>query len=273
MQSTNCRGEEVSKIQGKCVVITGASGGIGKEIARRSASLGAKVVLLARNYDALLELKEELIKEYGTEAYAYQLDVGDSGKVGEVFREIYENAGEIDVLVNNAGYGVFKEADETDMKETEDMFRVNVFGLMAATQMVLPGMKRRQSGHIINIASQAGKMATPKSSLYSSTKFAVLGYSNALRMELKRDHVFVTTVNPGPIQTNFFNIADESGSYTKNIEKFMLNPQYVAIKVVGSMFTGKREINLPGWMNAASRLHNLFPKTVETIGKRAFFKK
>ena len=153
------------------------------------------------------------------------------------------------------------------------MFDVNVLGLMACTSSVLPVMKRRKSGHIINIASQAGKMATPKSSLYSATKFAVLGYSNALRMELKNDDVFVTTVNPGPIATDFFATADESGNYIKSIEKIMLKPEVVARKIVDAMFTTKREINLPGWMNLASKVYYLFPRTVEMVGKRAFFKK
>ena len=181
--------------------------------------------------------------------------------------------GEVDVLVNNAGYGIFKEAIETDVREAKAMFDVNVLGLMACTSSVLPTMKRRKTGHIMNIASQAGKMATPKSSLYSATKFAVLGYSNALRMELQNDHVFVTTVNPGPIATNFFERADELGNYVKSIEKFMLRPEVVARKIVNAMFTSKREINLPGWMNLASKCYYLFPRITELVGKQAFFKK
>ena len=167
----------------------------------------------------------------------FNLDVANPNDVKEVFEQIAREIGEVDVLVNNAGYGIFKEAIETDVYEAKAMFDVNVLGLMACTSSVLPMMKRRKSGHIINIASQAGKMATPKSSLYSATKFAVLGYSNALRMELKNDHVFVTTVNPGPIATNFFETADESGNYVKSIEKFMLKPEDVARKIVAAMFT------------------------------------
>lgn len=263
----------MNRFQGKIVAITGASGGLGKEIAIQTAKQGASVILLARSLDKLEELRQILIKTYKIDAYAYLLDVANPSNVEDVFQQIAQEVGEVDVLVNNAGYGIFKEAIETDVREVKAMFDVNVLGLMACTNCVLPAMKRRKSGHIINIASQAGKMATPKSSLYSATKFAVLGYSNALRMEMKNDHVFVTTVNPGPIATDFFATADESGSYIKNIEKIMLKPEAVARKVVHSMFTTKREINLPGWMDFASTLYYLFPRTVELIGKRAFFKK
>ncbi|MDQ0219076.1 SDR family oxidoreductase [Peribacillus cavernae] len=263
----------MSRLQGKCVVITGASGGIGRETAIRAACEGARVVLLARSIDKLDELKRHLIEQYRTEAYAFRLDVADTTQVKRIFAEIVAVAGEIDVLINNAGFGVFKEAHEADLEETKAMFDVNVLGLIACTQMVLPSMKRRKKGHIINIASQAGKIATPKSSVYSATKHAVLGYSNSLRLESMRDHVFVTTVNPGPISTNFFNIADESGTYVKNVERFMLKPDYVADKIVSAIFTKRREINLPGWMNLGSIFYTLFPRIVETVGKNAFFKK
>jgi uncharacterized protein len=263
----------MSKLKRKCVVITGASGGIGKEIAERCAQQGARVVLLARSLGKLEELSSELKRKYGTEVYVYELDVSDIGKVKKVFTTIIEQVGRIDVLVNNAGYGTFKKVDETSPEDISAMFQVNVMGLMACTKMVIPSMKAQGSGHIINVASMAGKIATPKSTLYSATKFAVIGYSNALRLELLQDGIYVTTVNPGPVQTDFFNIADEGGSYVKNVEKFMLQPGYVADKIVAAMLTKKREINLPGWMSAAHKFYTLFPNTVETLGKSAFFKK
>ncbi|WP_285766307.1 SDR family oxidoreductase [Peribacillus sp. SI8-4] len=263
----------MKNLQGKVIVITGASGGIGKEVAIEAAKRGCRLVLLARRLDKLQQLKNELSNQYGVDAYAYKLDVSDSDQIATVFQDIHNQIGEVDVLVNNAGFGTFKEAQDTGVDETKAMFAVNVIGLMACTKQVLPYMKERKSGHIINIASQAGKIATPKSSLYSSTKFAVLGYSNALRLELMEDHVYVTTVNPGPIETNFFDIADESGTYLKNVEKFMLKPRHVATKIVAAMLTNKREINLPGWMDLAGKWYSLFPGISESLGKKAFFKK
>lgn len=261
------------KLKGKNIVITGASGGIGAEIAKLCAASGANLVLLARSIDKLQQLQRELQQKYKVKVDVFQLDVSKTEKIQEVFRRIFEEIGPIDILVNNAGFGVFREAHEATMDEIKGMFNVNVVGLMACTSMALPKMRERRFGHIINIASQAGKIATPKSSIYSASKHAVLGYTNSLRMELADFNVQVTSVNPGPIATNFFNIADEKGTYVKNVQKFMLKPEYVAQKVVDSMLTKTREINLPRWMNLGSVVYVLFPRLFERLGKRAFNQK
>jgi uncharacterized protein len=261
------------QLKGKNIVITGASGGIGAEIAKLCGASGANLILLARSIEKLKQLQTELQQRHQVRVDVYQLDVSDTDKVREVFSEIIAKIDHIDILVNNAGFGVFREAHEATMDEIKGMFEVNVVGLMACTSMVLPKMRERRFGHIINIASQAGKIATPKSSVYSATKHAVLGYTNSLRMELSDYNVRVTSVNPGPIATNFFNIADEKGTYVKNVQKFMLQPEYVAGKVVDSMLTKTREINLPRWMNMGSVVYVLFPRLFETIGKKAFNKK
>lgn len=261
------------KLYGKNIVITGASGGIGAEIAKLCAAGGANLVLLARSIDKLQQLQSELRQKHQVIVEIFKLDVSDTDQVQTVFQQIFQQIGQIDILVNNAGFGVFREAHKASIDEIKGMFEVNVVGLMACTNMVLPKMRERRFGHIINIASQAGKIATPKSSVYSATKHAVLGYTNALRMELADYNVMVTSVNPGPIATNFFNIADEKGTYVKNVQKFMLQPEYVAQKVVGSMLTNTREINLPRWMNMGSIIYVLFPRLFERLGKRAFNQK
>jgi uncharacterized protein len=260
-------------LKGKNIVITGASGGIGAEIAKLCGASGANLVLIARSIEKLKQLQTELQKKHQVRVDVYQLDVSDTDKVKEVFSEIITKIDHIDILVNNAGFGVFRAAHEATMDEIKGMFDVNVVGLMACTSMVLPQMRERRFGHIINIASQAGKIATPKSSVYSATKHAVLGYTNSLRMELSDYNVLVTSVNPGPIATNFFNIADEKGTYVKNVQRFMLQPEFVAQKVVDSMLTKTREINLPRWMNMGSVVYVLFPRLFERIGKKAFNQK
>jgi uncharacterized protein len=261
------------QLKGKNIIITGASGGIGAEIAMLCAASGANLALLARSEDKLVRLQIELQERYQVRVEVFQLDVSDSEKIKNVFSTIYSRFDHIDILVNNAGYGVFREAHLATIEEIKGMFDVNVIGLMACTSMVLPKMRERRSGHIINIASQAGKIATPKSSVYSASKHAVLGYTNALRMELSDLNIMVTSVNPGPIATNFFNIADEKGTYVKNVQRFMLKPEFVARKVVDSMLTNTREINLPRWMNMGSIVYVLFPRLFERIGKKAFNQK
>nr|WP_263325818.1 SDR family oxidoreductase [Neobacillus sp. Marseille-Q6967] len=261
------------QLKGKNIVITGASGGIGAEIARLCAASGSNLVLLARSIDKLVQLQNQLQQKHQVKVDVYQLDVSDTNQVKEVFTDIFIKMGHVDILVNNAGFGIFREAHQASFDEIKGMFDVNVVGLMACTSMVLPKMRERRFGHIINIASQAGKIATPKSSVYSATKHAVLGYTNALRMEVSDFNVLVTSVNPGPIATNFFNIADEKGTYVKNVQRFMLQPEYVAGKVVDSMLKKTREINLPRWMNMGSIVYVLFPRLFERLGKKAFNQK
>lgn len=261
------------RLKEKNIVITGASGGIGAEIARLCAERGANLALMARSLDKLQLLKKELEARHGIRVYVHQLDVAQTDMIENVFLAVKKEMGTIDILVNNAGFGIFREAHEAVVEEIKNMFNVNVVGLMACTKMVLPEMRERHGGHIINIASQAGKIATPKSSVYSATKHAVLGYTNSLRMEVSDFNVFVTAVNPGPIATNFFEIADEKGTYVKNVQRYMLQPEYVARKVVDAMLTPTREINLPRWMNMGSIVFALFPRMFERIGKRAFDKK
>ena len=262
-----------SRIQGCYVAITGASSGIGEKIAIECARHGAHLVLLARREELLAKLSERIKNDYGVSCYYYSLDVQDFDSVERVFSVIESDVGHIDILVNNAGFGIFNEVVHSSLDEMKNMFEVNVFGLIASTKMVLPAMMKRRKGHIINIASQAGKMATPKSSLYSATKHAVLGFTNSLRLEVKHHNVFVTSINPGPIKTNFFNIADREGHYVKNVERWMLDPDKVARIIVASMLTSKREINLPGWMNAGSTLYQIMPKVFEKLAGNAFFKK
>ena len=261
------------RIKGKTIAVTGASGGLGMEIARQAVKNGANLILMARSYDKLSALRDELMTKYSIKAHVYSLDVSKREKIEETFKKIKQEVGPIDILVNNAGFGVFDTVLEMDLDEAEGMIETNVLGLITCTKLVLPDMVSRRSGHIINIASQAGKMATPKSSVYSATKHAVLGFTNSLRMEMHGRHVYVASVNPGPIRTNFFNIADKEGTYIKNIDRLMIDPVKLAGRIVDAMMTGKREINAPGWMNAGSKIYSLFPRTFETLGRSQFNKK
>jgi uncharacterized protein len=262
-----------NKIKGKNIIITGASGGIGESMAMKVAENGGNLALIARRLPRLKDLKQTIEDRFPSKVEIYPLDVSEYEEIPGVFQNILNDFGEVHGLINNAGFGIFKEAHEVHFTEVKGMFEVNVLGLMACTGEVLPHLREQGYGHIINIASQAGKFATPKSSAYSASKHAVLGYTNSLRMEAARYGVNVTAVNPGPIATDFFSIADESGTYVKNIEKWMLKPDFVAEKVVDALFTSRREINLPGWMNAGSVVYQLFPSFVEKVGNKLFFKK
>ncbi|MEI5908208.1 SDR family oxidoreductase [Bacillus spongiae] len=260
-------------MSGRNIVITGASSGLGACLAYECAKRGENVILLARNIDKLQTIQRDIQGKYHTKVFVYSLDVTNHKAVEHVFGQIFEEVTSIDVLVNNAGYGIFTEADDARIEDVKGMFDVNVYGLISCTQQVLTHMKQNKRGKIINIASQAGKLATPKSSAYAATKHAVLGYTNSLRMELKPFDVLVMAVNPGPISTNFFDVADRSGEYQKNIGKWMLKPEVVATKIADHLYTRRREINLPWYMNSVSVLYSLMPRLIEKLGGKAFYQK
>lgn len=253
----------------KIVVITGASSGLGTELAKEAVTSGYSVVLLARRMERLEQIEKELEALSPDSVRIYQADVTERTALSALFMEI----GRVDVLINNAGVGYFAWAHEMKLEETEQMINVNITGLINCSELVMPQMIERQSGHIINIASQAGKMATPKSAVYAATKHAVLGYTNSIRMELGRSNVYVTAVNPGPIATPFFDNADPEGIYVKNARKLMLDPAEVSKKTIAVIGRPVREVNIPKWMAAGSFIHSLFPGTVERVGRKAFFQK
>lgn len=249
----------------KVVVITGASSGVGLETALLCAGRGADTILLARNAEKL-KIAERRISRLGFHANSFVLDVGDLDQVKKVFSEITSRYGHIDVLINCAGVGKFATLASTEMEDVEKMFSVNVIGLMACTKAVLPLMIRQKSGHIVNVASIAGKLATPKSTVYAATKHAVIGFSNGLRMEVEDRGIFVTVINPGPIRTAFFDTADPLGKYMAKVGRFMLDPKFVAYKIVRAIEKKKREINLPWYMGLGARIYQLFPGLVEKFG-------
>lgn len=243
----------------KVVVVTGGSAGLGEQICYEAAKKGAIVVVCARRINLIGKVKEACEELSGKSAFSFQLDIADPENVETVFAKIKSEVGPIDVLVNNAGFGIFENFMDIDLAIARNMFEVNVLGMMVFTQKVAIHMAERGTGHIINVASMAGKMATAKSTVYSATKFAVLGFSNALRLELKPLGISVTTVNPGPIQTEFFDKADPSGDYLASVDIFVLEPNKLAKEIVRAMGSCKREINRPRIMEGAYRFYTLFP--------------
>ncbi|KIL44281.1 SDR family NAD(P)-dependent oxidoreductase [Jeotgalibacillus soli] len=260
-------------LTGKIILITGASSGLGGEIAKQCAMRGASVILVGRNEERLEDVAKQCRAFHGEKVWTYVRDLSQVEEIPVLIQQIEKESGGVDVLINNAGFGLFETLVNTPPSVTKEMFQVNVLALIALTQAVLPTMKQRGGGHIVNVASQAGKLATPKSSIYAATKHAVIGFSNSLRMEVASDRIAVTTINPGPINTSFFDQADQSGTYARSIQRMMLNPEKVAEKTVDILFTNRREVNLPWWMNAGSKLHALFPTLVETVGKKGFNQK
>ena len=245
------------------ILITGASGGLAQEMVKLLPN--DQLILLGRN-------KEKLAQLYGNHPHAelIEIDITDDSALETLVADLSLRYGKIDVLINNAGYGIFEEFDQIYDQDIYQMFEVNTFALMNLSRRLATRMKGSRKGHIINIVSMAGLIATGKSSLYSATKFAAIGFSNALRLELLPFGVYVTTVNPGPIKTAFFDQADPDGSYVKAVDKYMLEPDFVAGKIVKSFGKKKREMNLPGILNLAHKLYTLFPRIADKMAANMF---
>lgn len=255
------------------ILITGATKGLGRALSYQLARSNRTLVLIGRSEDLLTDLARDLTRK-GTKVFTYAVDLTEVDRLEPLFETILTDVGAVDTIINNAGFGLFDYATGTSKETTAKMFQLNVLAMIELNRLFIPELiKQKTKTHIINIGSIAGKLATPKATSYAATKHAVIGYSNALRLELKATNVEVTTVNLGPMKTAFFKVADESGNYERAVEKIMLTPEKVATKIDQLLYSNKRELNLPLWMNIGSKLHALFPRTLEFFMRGAFNKK
>jgi short-subunit dehydrogenase len=193
------------------VIITGASSGIGEATARRLAAAGARLVLSARRLDRLEALAREL-DPTGARTLALPGDVTVDADRRRLVAAAREKFGRIDVLVNNAGYGTRGPVEIVPVDLIRKNYETNVFSLVALTQLVLPEMRARRSGWIINVGSVAGRIARPLSSVYDSTKHALEALTDGLRGELKPFGVHVCLVRPGFIVTEFIAAANQASA-------------------------------------------------------------
>ncbi|MHA2287681.1 MAG: SDR family oxidoreductase [Promethearchaeota archaeon] len=202
----------------KVAIITGASKGIGKAISLKFAANDMKVILAARNIELLQQVKDEIDQLQRGEAIIIPADITKEENVNELVQKTIQNYGKIDVLVNNAGVGRFKRADEFSLDDYRFMFDVNVKGVFLVTKYVVPHMVARESGQIINIASIAGKTGFKMGTLYSASKHAVVGYTWSLREDLKEHKIKVSVVCPGSVVTAFGNTRPEKVDWSMEPE-------------------------------------------------------
>jgi len=194
----------MNRIAGRRVLITGASAGIGEACARLFAEKGADLILVARREERVAELASELSSKHGVEAHAYPLDVADRSAVFAFAERIARDHLLPDILVNNAGKARgLDKLHEGDVDDWEDMIDTNVKGLLYVTRAVLPHMVARDSGHVINIGSIAGRWVYPKGAVYNATKFAVWALNEGMNMDLLGTKVRVSSVDPGLTETEF----------------------------------------------------------------------
>jgi short-subunit dehydrogenase len=224
-------------------IVTGASSGIGNELAKVLAKEGKHIIVVATRYDLLEELKTEIQDKYGTKVKVLSLDLANPNAPIAIFDELEKEHINVDVLINNAGFGVYGKFSETELQKEQEMVQVNLVSLMHLTKLFLKGMLNNKSGYILNVASLCAFTPVPLESVYCSTKAGVLHFSEALANELKGTGVSVTCLCIGLAKTEFHKRAKMED--TKVAKRKMMDAAAVAEGGINALKKGGI-ITIPG---------------------------
>lgn len=201
-------------LKDKIIWITGASGGIGKEMAIQMAKAGAKIILTARSVDKLNAVKDSLA---GNGHLVYPMDLLKTNEIPNAVKEVLAKVGHVDILINNAGVSQRSLAKDTNMEVDRRIMELDYFSCVAMTKSLLPHMIERKQGLIISISSVAGKIGAPMRTAYCAAKHALIGFMDALRAEVHADNIKVMTVMPGSVQTDISKNALEGNGKRHNV--------------------------------------------------------
>lgn len=254
----------MSSFSGKVVWITGASSGIGKELAYQLSAKGAKLVLSARNEEQLKKVAANC-----SEAIILPLDLSDSTHFTDRAKQVVEQFGSIDFLVNNGGVSQRANAADTPLEIDRKIMEVNYFGAVALTKAVLPQMKKQGSGHILVISSIAGKFGFYLRSAYSAAKHALHGFYESLRLEEETNGIKVTIACPGKIQTDIsVNAVKADGSLHGEMDKSQAEGMPVSEcvrQLIAAVENDVEEVLIGGREIKAVKLKRLFPKLFRKV--------
>lgn len=252
---------------GKVVVVTGASSGIGEKSAEEFAKRKASVVLVARRKEKL-DLVAKKLPEHNSKCLVCQCDVSQRSQVQRMNKTVLEKFGKVDVLVNNAGFGIYGLVSELKVEEIESQMATNFFGMVYCTKAFLPKMLDQRSGHIVNVASVAASFGLPGIASYCASKFAMLGFSEGLYHELKGTGVGITVVSPIMVRTNFFN--NPSLKSMPRYSPTSLSSKMVAKAVVRAASSSRLEIIVPAIVRVAVWAKHTFPYLINPVVAAGF---
>jgi short-subunit dehydrogenase len=254
----------------KVVVITGASSGIGEASAIKFAKKNAKIVLVARRKEKLLQVQKEISK-YTDSILICQCDVSNKLQVKEMSDAVLDEFGRIDILVNNAGFVIYGSVLELSIEEIESQMETNYFGMIYCTKSFLPHMIEQGTGHIVNVASVGASFSVPGVASYCATKFAMLGFSEGLKHELSGTGVDVTVVSPIGVNTPLF----DHPSFENFTRPTMitLSAETVANAVLKAANSSRLEIVVPSVARIGIWAKQNFPYFINPIIGNSFRKK
>jgi short-subunit dehydrogenase len=259
----------IMKLQGKVAIITGASMGIGEEIAKLFAREGARLVLCARDLSRLQATEQRI--GAGENAMSVACDVSRREPIDAMVQAALKKFGRIDILVNNAGFGLNDSIAALDIAQARQLFDTNLFGAIECMQAVVPIMRQQGGGDIVNISSVSGHISTPYAGVYAASKHAMNAVGFAARMELKRHNINVLTVCPGYIATDFTKnmIKGQSGERVGGSVKYAVTPDVVAQATLRGMLKRKREVITPRFYSLPIKIYENFPSLIERMVRRA----
>ena len=255
--------------QGSTALITGAAGGLGEAFAEELAERGTHLVLVGRSENKLQALASRLQQQWQIMATVLTADLAAASEVDQLISKLKSNGIEVDLLINNAGFGVFQRFLETPLERQLEEIDVNVRAVVSLTHALAPGMVARKKGGVINLSSSAGFQPVPGANIYAASKSFVLLFSEALAQELVTTGVHVMAVCPGPIATGFF--ADKKPDLARNQ---MDDPKEIVAEVFRGFDRGKRVL-VPGKLSVRLKAltPRLFPRAlVAQIGERVAMK-
>ncbi|MBT4520808.1 MAG: SDR family NAD(P)-dependent oxidoreductase [Halieaceae bacterium] len=263
----------MEKLTGKVAVVTGAATGIGSATAAELAKRGCDVALITRKNRAGLENTAQKIREMGRKTSLHIADVGDREAMEGLPDIIEKEHGKIDILVNNAGVNLMGELEDVSLEDLDWIMNINFWGVVHGSKLFLPAIKRQSWGHICNIASLQGLLALTSHTGYSATKFAIRGFSEALRGELSPLNIGVSVVYPGLIKTGVVNSArvrgDDAAALQKNlgtfVDKYAMDSESCARRVVNGIEKNRGRILITGSTRFFDILKRLFPTTTDTL--------
>lgn len=250
-------------LKDRVVIITGASAGIGQALALACSRRGARVVLSARSEPALQEGQRAIIAE-GGRAIAIRADVTSTEDIQGLIEGTLKEWGRIDVLVNNAGFGLWAPFDQLPLEELRRNFETNVFGAVACSQAVIPHMRKQGHGLIVNIESIVALRAMPVSAGYSASKHALHAFSEAMRVELAAEKIRVLSVCPGLIATSFHkNRVQVGGDMDPAPQWLHLSADVCALKIVRAMESNRSQIVVAGHAKLLAIAQRISPRFLD----------
>jgi len=250
----------------KTAVITGASSGVGASFARFLAQAGLHVVLTARREERLKDLQAEIIAQ-GGKADFFAADISIENEREALFKKINAAIGDVDILINNAGFGWYGYYSDMPWELAKQMAAVNMMGVMHLTTQFLPGMLVRGKGHIINIGSIAGGLPNQGIAVYSASKAFIDAFTTSLYRELKGSNVRASVMRLGPVKTEFYKRSRElenGGSIP--VERFAISTNQVNTALWRLINHPKRTVYVPGWMAVSRFVENIFGGVLDRIG-------